>query len=114
MEIKAIEFFEENKFPFKKMLERGLDYGLTETQVHAGMVAVYERVQAGEVIKRISLAREAFVEAREIDEAEFVERIKQYAQIDLRFRELEERLERVESRSLGFRFKRWMLGRSDF
>lgn len=114
MEIKAVGFFEENKFAFKKMLERGLDYGLTETQIHAGMVAVYKRVQGGEKIKQIQLAREAFAEARKVNEEEFAERIKRYVDIDLRFREVEDRLERLDAASLGFRLRRWWLGRSNF
>ena len=114
MDIGAIEFFEENKYAYKLMLERGLEYGLTSMLVQAGMERVHERVKGGEEIKRIMLAREAFAEARKIDEAEFVERMKTLARTDVRFRELEARLARIEDASIGFKRRRRWFGRRDF
>lgn len=67
----AIRFFDENHFPLYELIKRGAKQRLTSGQVRAGMVRVWERVKAGEVIKPMRLAWQAWTEAHKVQSSEF-------------------------------------------
>lgn len=69
----AITLFQENKHQANEVIKRGRKQGLKEAQTREGMVRVWERVQAGETIKPIQMAWEAWAEAKNAQGQEFLE-----------------------------------------
>lgn len=68
----AVKLFADNNLPPNELIKRGWQHGLTEAQTRAGMVAVWERVQAGELIKPFRMAWRAWDEAKKLQADEFL------------------------------------------
>lgn len=64
----TVKFFADNNFPMSELIKRGKKQGLTEAQIRAGMIRVYEKVQKGEKVKPIRYAWNAWNEAKNIQQ----------------------------------------------